>query len=57
MKNTLTETAENYAQAAIRDYAKINLGAFNRAKIAKSAKEAWQSAQNCEVTQIGRAHV
>ena len=50
MKNTLEQTAQGFALNAIREYAQANLGAFNRAKIAKNAKDAWQAAQNSEVT-------
>ena len=50
MKNTLETTAYDYALRAVNRYASANNGAFNRAKIAKEAKEAWQSAQNSEVT-------
>jgi len=50
MKNTLEQTAQSFALNAIREYAQANLGAFNRAKIAKAAKDAWQAAQKCDVT-------
>jgi len=50
MKNTLEQTAEIYARNAITWYAAHNLGAFNRAKIAKEAKNAWQAAQKSDIT-------
>jgi len=50
MKNTLETTAYDYALRAINAYAAHNLGAFNRANVAKLAKETWQAAQKCEVT-------